>query len=156
MAFELVEIIDRDCSRSTQCGFGTRDDCLLIWSGRARSRARLNTTLCVKSVSGGLSMTVPVWMMLGFATWTALLLLFTIGIYRWSRILSGRAVIRNFPADATGGRNGIGARRGLTRTASKIFRCSVRLSLDSTLVTWRAHWSTPWQRRSLPPGFFNR
>src|SRR5690349_7720638 len=48
-------------------------------------------------------MTVPVWMLLGFATWTVLLLLFTIGIYRWSRILSGRMPIRNFPADASGG-----------------------------------------------------
>ena len=48
-------------------------------------------------------MTVPVWMLLGFATWTALLLLFTIGIYRWSRILSGRVPIGGFPADATEG-----------------------------------------------------
>jgi len=48
-------------------------------------------------------MTVPVWMLLGFATWTALLLLFTIGIYRWSRIFTGRVEIRNFPADAAGG-----------------------------------------------------
>ena len=48
-------------------------------------------------------MTVPVWMLLGFATWTALLLLFTIGIYRWSRIFSGRVAIRDFPADAAGG-----------------------------------------------------
>jgi uncharacterized MAPEG superfamily protein len=31
------------------------------------------------------------------------LLLFTIGIYRWSRILSGRVPIRDFPADAVGG-----------------------------------------------------
>lgn len=48
-------------------------------------------------------MTVPVWMLLGFAMWTALLLLFTIGVYRWSRIFSGRVAIRNFPADAAGG-----------------------------------------------------
>jgi uncharacterized MAPEG superfamily protein len=48
-------------------------------------------------------MTIPVWMLLGFATWTALLLLFTIGIYRWSRIFSGRVAIRDFPADAAGG-----------------------------------------------------
>ena len=48
-------------------------------------------------------MTVPVWMLLGFAMWTLLLLLFTIGIYRWSRIFSGRVAIRNFPADAAGG-----------------------------------------------------
>ena len=48
-------------------------------------------------------MSVPVWMLLGFAMWTVLLLLFTIGIYRWSRIFSGRVAIRNFPADAAGG-----------------------------------------------------
>jgi uncharacterized MAPEG superfamily protein len=42
-------------------------------------------------------------MLLGFATWTLLLLLFTVGIYRWSRIFSGRVAIRNFPADAGGG-----------------------------------------------------
>lgn len=48
-------------------------------------------------------MTVPLWMLLGFATWTALLLLFTVGIYRWSRIFSGREAIRDFPADAAGG-----------------------------------------------------
>jgi uncharacterized MAPEG superfamily protein len=48
-------------------------------------------------------MTMPVWMLLGFATWTLLLLLFTIGYYRWIRIFSGRVAIRNFPADAAGG-----------------------------------------------------
>jgi len=48
-------------------------------------------------------MTIPVWMLLGFATWTALLLLFTIGSYRWSRILTGKVAIQNFPADAAGG-----------------------------------------------------
>src|SRR4051812_38817165 len=48
-------------------------------------------------------MTVPVWMLLGFAIWTLLLLLFTVGIYRWSRIFAGRVAIRNFPADAAGG-----------------------------------------------------
>jgi len=48
-------------------------------------------------------MTVPVWTLLGFATWTLLLLLFTVGIYRWGRILTGRVAIRNFPADAAGG-----------------------------------------------------
>jgi uncharacterized MAPEG superfamily protein len=48
-------------------------------------------------------MTIPVWMLLGFATWTALLLLSTIGIYRWTLIFSGTVPIRNFPADASGG-----------------------------------------------------
>jgi uncharacterized MAPEG superfamily protein len=48
-------------------------------------------------------MSIPVWMLLGFATWTALLLLLTVGVYRWSRIFTGRVAIRNFPADAAGG-----------------------------------------------------
>jgi len=44
-------------------------------------------------------MTVPVGMLVGFATWTVLLLLATIGVYRWSRILTGRVPIRSFGAD---------------------------------------------------------
>jgi len=44
-------------------------------------------------------MTVPVLMLLGFAVWTILLLLATVGVYRWSRILSGRVPIGNFRAD---------------------------------------------------------
>src|SRR5262249_61551801 len=48
-------------------------------------------------------MPLPVWMLRGFATWTALLLLFTVGLYRWLRIFSGRVAIRDFPADAAGG-----------------------------------------------------
>ena len=48
-------------------------------------------------------MTVPVWMLVGFAAWTVLLLLFTVGIYRWSRILTGRAPIRGFRADQVEG-----------------------------------------------------
>lgn len=48
-------------------------------------------------------MTVPIWMLLGFATWTVMLLLFTVGIYRWSRILTGRVPIRDFRADKVEG-----------------------------------------------------
>ena len=44
-------------------------------------------------------MTFPVWMLVGFAVWTVLLLLATVGVYRWSRILTGRAAIREFRAD---------------------------------------------------------
>ena len=57
----------------------------------------------IKIVSRGSSVTVPVWMLLGFAAWTALLLVSTVGIYRWSRIFSGRVAIGSFPADAVGG-----------------------------------------------------
>ncbi len=42
-------------------------------------------------------------MLLGFATWTILLLLATVGVYRWSRILTGRVPIRDFRADQVEG-----------------------------------------------------
>jgi len=48
-------------------------------------------------------MTTPVWALLGFATWTVLLLLATVGVYRWSRILTGRVPIREFRADRVEG-----------------------------------------------------
>jgi uncharacterized MAPEG superfamily protein len=44
-------------------------------------------------------MTLPVWMLVGFAAWTVLLLLATVGVYRWTRILTGRVAIREFRAD---------------------------------------------------------
>ena len=44
-------------------------------------------------------MTLPIWMLLGFALWTIVLLLSTVGVYRWSRILTGRLPIRSFRAD---------------------------------------------------------
>lgn len=48
-------------------------------------------------------MTTPVWVLLGFAAWTVLLLFATVGIYRWSRILTGRVAIRTFRADQVEG-----------------------------------------------------
>jgi uncharacterized MAPEG superfamily protein len=50
-------------------------------------------------------MTLPVWMLLGFATWTVLLLLGSVGIYRWSRILTGRVPIGEFRADQVEGKD---------------------------------------------------
>ena len=32
-------------------------------------------------------MTIPMWTLLGFATWTVLLLVATVGVYRWVKIL---------------------------------------------------------------------
>jgi uncharacterized membrane protein YecN with MAPEG domain len=43
-------------------------------------------------------MTIPVWMLLGFAGWTLIILLTTVGVYRWSRIVTGRAAIYEFRA----------------------------------------------------------
>ena len=48
-------------------------------------------------------MTIPVWILLGFAGWTLLLLLLSVGVYRWGLILTGRRRIAAFPADAAGG-----------------------------------------------------
>lgn len=48
-------------------------------------------------------MTHPMWMLLGFAAWTVILLLATVGVYRWTRILTGRVPIRDFRADAIDG-----------------------------------------------------
>jgi hypothetical protein len=38
-------------------------------------------------------MTIPVFVLLGFAAWTLLTLVGSIGVYRWSRILTRRTSI---------------------------------------------------------------
>ncbi len=48
-------------------------------------------------------MSIPVWVLLGFAAWTIATLLGSVGVYRWSRILTGRAGLSDFPADAPHG-----------------------------------------------------
>src|SRR6478736_5130491 len=50
-------------------------------------------------------MTFPLWMLLGFTLWTAAVLVFAIGLYRFSLIFTGRAGMASFPAD---GREGAG------------------------------------------------
>jgi uncharacterized MAPEG superfamily protein len=49
------------------------------------------------------AMTTPVWALLAFAVWTLLLLFGTVGVYRWSRILTGRVPIQEFRADRVEG-----------------------------------------------------
>jgi uncharacterized MAPEG superfamily protein len=44
-------------------------------------------------------MTIPMWMLLGFATWTLILLIATVGVYRWVKILFSRAPIASFRSD---------------------------------------------------------
>ena len=44
-------------------------------------------------------MTVPQWMLLGFAAWTLALLVATVGVYRWVRILFSRVAIASFRSD---------------------------------------------------------
>jgi uncharacterized MAPEG superfamily protein len=44
-------------------------------------------------------MTIPIWMLLGFATWTLILLMAIVGVYRWVNILFRRAPIASFRSD---------------------------------------------------------
>ncbi len=44
-------------------------------------------------------MSVPLWVLLAFALWTLATLTATVGIYRWRRILAGRAGIGEFRYD---------------------------------------------------------
>src|SRR4029453_7467411 len=41
----------------------------------------------------------PQWALLGFAVWTLLVLFGTVGVYRWSRILTGRVRISEWQAN---------------------------------------------------------
>jgi hypothetical protein len=45
------------------------------------------------------AMNIPLLILLGFAAWTLLALFVTVGISRWSRILTGRATITEWRAD---------------------------------------------------------
>jgi hypothetical protein len=44
-------------------------------------------------------MPIPVWILLGFAAWTLLILFATVGAYRWSHILTGRTALSAWRAD---------------------------------------------------------
>lgn len=48
---------------------------------------------------------VPVylWVLLVFAGWTLLVLIGSVGVYRWSRVLTGRQAIRTFRSDKVEG-----------------------------------------------------
>lgn len=48
-------------------------------------------------------MTIPVWVLLGFAGWTLMTLFLSVGVYRWSRILSGKVPIKDFRGDVVEG-----------------------------------------------------
>ena len=48
-------------------------------------------------------MPIPLWVLLGFAAWTLLSLVGSVGVYRWSRIVSGDRQIKSFRADQVRG-----------------------------------------------------
>jgi uncharacterized MAPEG superfamily protein len=49
-------------------------------------------------------MTIPLWVLLGFAAWTLIVLIATVGAYRWFAILTGRVRISAWRADEPQGR----------------------------------------------------
>ncbi len=55
-------------------------------------------------------MSIPVWTLLGFAGWTIAMLIATVGVYRWSRILSGRAAIDEYRTPSVEGQTRFYAR----------------------------------------------
>jgi uncharacterized MAPEG superfamily protein len=48
-------------------------------------------------------MNIPQWSLLGFAAWTLLLLMATVGVYRWGNILFAKAGLASFRHDAPEG-----------------------------------------------------
>lgn len=50
-----------------------------------------------------MNLAIPVWALLGFAAWTLIALLLSVGAYRWSRILTGRASLAEWRADRVQG-----------------------------------------------------
>lgn len=61
-------------------------------------------------------MPIPVWVLLGFAAWTLLILFTTVGVYRWGRILTGHAEIADW--------------RGDERQGSEWYRRAIRAHLN--------------------------
>jgi hypothetical protein len=62
-------------------------------------RTHYRATKNAISVHKEASMPIPVWVLLGFAAWTLFILFVTVGVYRWSRILTGRTAIAEWRAD---------------------------------------------------------
>ena len=88
-------------------------------------------------------MTIPMWMLLGFATWTLVLLMATVGVYRWGNILFSKASIASFRSDQLEGADWY--RRGTRAHANcvenlPVFGAIVWLvsatGVDSVAVDW--------------------
>jgi uncharacterized membrane protein YecN with MAPEG domain len=61
-------------------------------------------------------MTLSLWMLLGFASWTFAVLLVGVGVRRWALIFAGRAGLTSFPADTPHG--GVAYRRAVRAHAN--------------------------------------
>jgi uncharacterized MAPEG superfamily protein len=88
-------------------------------------------------------MTIPMWMLLGFAMWTLLLLIATVGVYRWGKILFSKAPIASFRSDRLEGDDWY--RRGTRAHANCVENLPVfgvivfvitAMGLDGAMVNW--------------------
>src|SRR5712671_193556 len=101
-------------------------------------------------------MTVSAWMLVGFATWTVLLLLATVGVHYGSRILTRRAPIRSFRADQIEGADwhmrAMRAHAKLRRKPSvrrlRVLFCAER---QLSVVDWTPGDQAEWKRITIGP-----
>jgi uncharacterized MAPEG superfamily protein len=82
-------------------------------------------------------MTIPQWALLGFAVWTVLVLFTTVGVYRWSRILSGGASISEWQADLPQGSEWY--RRAMRAHANCVENLPVFVAIVYCATTQGAH-----------------
>ena len=85
-------------------------------------------------------MTIPVWVLLLFAAWTLVLLFVTIGYFRWSRILTGRATIREWRPDEVQGTDWY--RRAMRAHANCLENLPIYTAVVVALLASKA--SSPW------------
>ena len=79
-------------------------------------------------------MSIPILVLLGFAGWTLLILLLTVGWYRLSRVFTGGALMNDFEAD--GARGAYWYQRALAAFQRS---CGLdRVRIEPPLTTWRA------------------
>jgi uncharacterized MAPEG superfamily protein len=84
-------------------------------------------------------MPIPVWVLLGFAAWTLFILFTTVGVYRWSRILTGRTAIAAWRADEQQG--GEWYRRAIRAHLNCVENLPVYMAIVVTLIA--AHVTSP-------------
>jgi uncharacterized MAPEG superfamily protein len=80
-------------------------------------------------------MPIPVWVLLGFAAWTLFILFTTVGVYRWSRILTGRTAIAAWRADEQQG--GEWYRRAIRAHLNCVENLPVYMAIVVTLIAAR-------------------
>ena len=67
-----------------------------------RSLASLRRLL-IEQAASHLELQIPLWVLLRYAAWTLLTLFPTVGVYRWSQILTGRTDIAEWRAEEVQG-----------------------------------------------------